>query len=206
MKHLSAAALLLLLTAAVPLRAEMPVGEVEEQPERGLVSRYLLMDTRGNAVTNRDFPDHFQLLTFGYTFCPDVCPTTLTEMSLIMKRLGKLSDRLQPIFITVDPERDTLEVLNRYTAYFHPRIISLTGSPELVQRSADNFKVRYEKHHEPGGDPVNYSIDHSAGMFLLGPDGNFITKFAYATPPTKIAERIRAIIGDDDSPPPARQP
>jgi protein SCO1/2 len=127
-------------------------------------------------------------------------------MSLIMNRLGKLSGRLQPIFVTVDPERDSAEVLSRYTAFFHPRIIGLTGSPELVRRVADNFKVRYEKHREPGGDPKRYSIDHSAGMYLLGPDGGFLTKFAYATSPVEVADRIRAIMEDAAPLPPARQP
>lgn len=199
MRQLPTAALLLLLAAVAPLPADISAAEVE-LPEPGLVSRYLLMDTRGQTVTNQDFRGSFQLISFGYTFCPDVCPTTLAEVSFIMKRLGPLSERLQPIFITVDPQRDTPEVLDRYTTYFHPRIIGLTGSPALVRRVADNFKVRYEQHREPGGDPNSYSIDHSAGMYLLGPDGNFVTKFAYATAPTKVAERIRAIMEQTDLP------
>ena len=152
------------------------------------------MDTKGRAVSDQDFPGRFQLISFGYTFCPDICPTTLAEMSLIMDKLGKLGERLQPLFVTVDPERDTPEVLRRYTDFFHPRIIGLTGSPELVRRVADHFKVRYEKHLEPGAEAGKYSVDHSAGMYLLGPDGRFITKFAYATPHQEITERIRALM------------
>lgn len=206
MNHFSAAALLLMsLTATV--EAELPAeGEVEvEQTERGLVSRYMLMDTKGRTVTDRDFPGSFQLISFGYTFCPDICPTTLAEMSLIMKRLGELSERLQPIFITVDPERDTPERLNQYTAFFHPQLIGLTGSPELVRRVADNFKVRYEKHYEPGGNSESYSVDHSAGMYLLGQDGRFEVKFAFGTPVSQITERIRTIIENTTPLPPARQ-
>jgi cytochrome oxidase Cu insertion factor (SCO1/SenC/PrrC family) len=191
MKPLSVTALLLLLTIAVPVSAQAPAGN---EAERALVTRYLLMDTRGRAITDKDFPGRFQLISFGYTYCPDICPTTLAEVSLIMKRLGELSARLQPIFVTVDPERDTPATLSRYTSYFHPDIIGLTGSPDLVRRAADNFKVRYERHYQPGGDPELYSIDHSAGMYLLGPDGNFVTKFAYATPISKVTARIRDIM------------
>jgi cytochrome oxidase Cu insertion factor (SCO1/SenC/PrrC family) len=175
-----------------------------EQTEHGLVSRYMLMDTSGHAITDRDFPGSFQLISFGYTYCPDICPTTLAEMSLIMKQLGELSKRLQPIFITVDPERDTPARLNQYTAFFHPRLIGLTGSPELIRRVADNFKVRYEKHYEPGGDPESYSVDHSAGMYLLGQDGHFEVKFAFGTPVSKVTERIRTIIENTPPLPPVR--
>lgn len=203
MKSLRAAMLLALLVCVLPLRAETEIEA--EPPETGIVSRYLLMDTKGRAVTDQDFRGSFQLISFGYTFCPDICPTTLAEMSLIMNRLGKKSERLQPIFVTVDPARDTPEALSRYTAFFHPRIIGLTGTPELVRRAADNFKVRYEKHREPGGDPKRYSIDHSAGMYLLGPDGSFVTKFAYATSPAEVADRIAAIMEDSVASPSERQ-
>lgn len=196
MKRLRLVALATILICAVPAWAEAPSPVADEQPEIGIVSRYLLMDTKGRAVSDQDFPGRFQLISFGYTFCPDICPTTLAEMSLIMDKLGSLGERLQPLFVTVDPERDTPEVLRRYTDFFHPRIIGLTGSPELVRRVADHFKVRYEKHLEPGAEPGKYSVDHSAGMYLLGPDGRFITKFAYATPHQEITERIRVLLGE----------
>ncbi len=198
MKKIFLAALLAVLTGMPHAWAGDQPATGEEQtesgpengPENGIVPRYLLMDDRGHAVTDQDFPGRFQLISFGYTFCPDVCPTTLAEMALIMDKLGKKSRRLQALFVTVDPERDTPEVLRNYTAYFNSRIISLSGSPELVRRVADNFKVRYEKHWEPGAAKDKYSVDHSAGMYLLGPDGRFLTKFAYATSPDKVAERI----------------
>jgi len=194
MKRFFLAALAAVLLGAAPLWAESPPADVEEQPEAGIVPRYLLMDNRGRAVTDQDFPGRFQLIAFGYTYCPDICPTTLAEMSLILDKLGKQSERLQPLFVTVDPERDTPEVLRRYTAFFHPRIIGLSGSPELVRRVADHFKVRYEKHWEPGAAKDKYSVDHSAGMYLLGPDGRFLAKFAYASPPSEVAERIRHLM------------
>lgn len=191
---------------SAPAWAETPSTVEDEQPEIGIVSRYLLMDSKGRAVSDQDFRGSFQLISFGYTFCPDICPTTLAEIALIMEKLGSRAEHLQPLFVTVDPERDTPEVLRRYTAYFHPRIIGLTGSPELVRRVADHFKVRYEKHWEPGAEKDKYSVDHSAGMYLLGPDGGFLGKFAYATPPQEIADRIRAMMEDANLPPPAKRP
>lgn len=195
MKPVSVAALLWLLTlTAAPVVAETAANASEEPAVRPLVTRYLLMDTRGRAVTDKDFRGSFQLISFGYTYCPDICPTTLAEMSLVMKRLGELSEHLQPIFITVDPERDKPAKLAQYTAFFHPRIIGLTGSPDVIRRVADNFKVRYEKYFEPGGDPKRYSVDHSAGMYLLGPDGKFAAKFAFASPISDVTSRIRDLI------------
>lgn len=191
MRWLATPALLLLscLTANAAVAAD-----AGDEAERGIVARYLLMNTHGDAVTNKDFLGRFQLIAFGYTYCPDICPTTLAEMSLVMKRLGALADHLQPIFISVDPARDTPEALDRYTTFFHPRLIGLTGKPDLIRRAADNFKVRYEMHSDPGGDPDRYTVDHTAGMYLLTPDGEFDTKFAYATPVSEITEKLRASI------------
>lgn len=194
MNRLLLAVLATVLICVSPSWAEAPLPGGEEQPEAGIVPRYLLMDYRGRAISDQDFPGSYQLITFGYTFCPDICPTTLSAMSLIMGKLGKQADRLQPLFITVDPERDTPEVLHRYTAFFHPRIIGLTGSPDLVRSAADHFKVQYEKHLDPGAAPDKYSVDHSVGMYLLGPDGEFLAKFAYDTPFEEVAERIRLLM------------
>jgi protein SCO1/2 len=169
------------------------VPDNDETPPSG---RYLLMDANGRAVTNADFPGQFQLIAFGYTYCPDICPTTLVEAAAIMKQLGDRSDRVQPIFITVDPERDTPQVLATYTAYFHPGIIGLTGSPSLIARAAQNFNARYEKVTEPGAPADRYHVDHSAGMYLLGPDGSYIRKFGYSTPAAEIAERIDALLSE----------
>lgn len=196
MKRLYLAVLSAALIVAGCAWADTPA--TEEQTESGIVTRYLLMDTRGRAVTDQDFPGRFQIIAFGYTFCPDICPTTLAEISLVMEKLGKQADLLQPIFVTVDPERDTPNKLREYTAFFNPRIIGLTGSPELVRRVADHFKVRYEKHWEPGAEKDKYSVDHSAGTYLLGPDGRFLAKFAYATPPLEIADRIRELMAESN--------
>ena len=190
-RHLVAllAALIFCAPATAESAHDLLVGET-----RDINPRYLLQDPNGRSISNEDFAGLFQLIAFGYTYCPDVCPTTLVEMAAILKQLGDQAERLQPIFITVDPERDTAKVLKTYTEFFDPRIIGLTGSPALVRRAADNFKIRYAKVQEPGA--VNYAMDHSAGMILLGPDGLFIKKFAFATPVETITEQLVRILDE----------
>ena len=191
MRYLAAllAALIVCAPAAAQSAHDLLVGET-----RDINPRYLLQDPNGRSISNEDFSGRFQLIAFGYTYCPDVCPTTLVEMAAILKQLGDQAKRVQPIFITVDPERDTAKVLKTYTEFFDPRIVGLTGSPALVRRAADNFKIRYAKVKEPGAE--NYAMDHSAGMILLGPDGLFIKKFAFATPVEKITAQLVKIMGE----------
>jgi protein SCO1/2 len=153
--------------------------------------RYLLMGTNGRSVTSEDFRGRFQLIAFGFVSCPDVCPTTLLEMSHVLAALDKRAQYLQPIFITVDPQRDTAQVLGAYIQAFDARILGLTGPLELVRRAADNFKVQFAKVQEPGANPDVYTMDHTAGMFLLGPDGVLIAKFGYGAPVAEITARIQ---------------
>jgi protein SCO1/2 len=182
------ALLFAVLLAAAPAWAQHDLsGETT-----AIVPRYLLQDPLGRSVTSEDFRGRFQLISFGYTYCPDVCPTTLVEMAEILKQLGADAGRLQPIFVTVDPERDSGKVLKTYTEFFDPRILGLTGSPALVRRAADNFKIRYAKVREPGSE--NYAVDHSAGMILLGPDGLFVRKFGFGTPVERIVGELRQIL------------
>jgi len=182
------ALLFAVLLAAAPAWAQHELAG--EAP--GINPRYLLQDPLGRSVTSEDFRGRFQLIAFGYTYCPDVCPTTLVEMAEILKQLGTDAGRLQPIFVTVDPERDTGKVLKIYTEFFDPRILGLTGSPALVRRAADNFKIRYAKVREPGSE--NYAVDHSAGMILLGPDGLFVRKFGFGAPVERIVDELRQIL------------
>lgn len=158
--------------------------------------RYLLQDPNGRSVTSEDFRGRYQLIAFGYTYCPDICPTTLVEMAEILKQLGQDAKHVQAIFISVDPERDTGKILKTYTEFFDPRILGLTASPALVRRTADNFKIRYTKVVEPGTAADRYAVDHSAGLILLGPDGGFIKKFAFAMPVSEITEQIGKLINN----------
>ncbi len=183
------------LKTVLPAPGQVPPGHSQEGSElNAVVPRYLLQDPNGRAVTNEDFPGRFQLITFGYTSCPDVCPTTLLEMKEVLKALGDKAAQLQPIFITVDPERDSAQVLREYTSAFDPRILGLRGSEALTRRAAAEFKVRYEKVRDPAASPGSYTVDHSAGTILLDPDGRAIARFAYATPAQQLAQRIAALM------------
>jgi protein SCO1/2 len=188
-KPLAAALLLLALTLVGNAWAQTGHRSGTEAAEE-IVPRFLLMDPNGRAVSSEDFRGRFQLITFGYTACPDICPTTLAEMAAVLKELGPRSDKIQPIFITVDPERDTASVLKAYTAFFDPRIVGLTGSPVLVRRAADNFRVRYEKVRDPADPPQRYAVDHSAGLYLIGPDGRLVRRFAYSIPIATLVDQI----------------
>ncbi len=183
-------------SVAKPLGAPIThsLVNVVEPPAPDLNPRYLLQATNGRAISDGDFSRHFQLIAFGYTFCPDICPTTLLEMTDIMKTLGERARHLQPIFISVDPERDTLAHLRDYLKFFDPRIVGVTGSPELVRRAAENFKVRYEKVGATGANSLNYAVDHSAGMYLLAPGGRFLSKFPYGMAVPEITGRLATAI------------
>jgi len=193
------AVLAVLLAVVAPAGAQAPGARHDAAPQDAapLMPRYLLMDVQGRAVTHEDFRGRFQLVSFGFVSCPDVCPTTLLEFKHVLELLGREAQRLQPIFITVDPERDTREVLRDYTAAFDARILALTGSPELIRRAADSFRIQYEKVREPGAAPENYTMNHTAGMVLLDRQGRFVARFAYAMPAAEIAQRIRAAMGAD---------
>jgi protein SCO1 len=134
---------------------------------------FTLEDGNGKQVTDRDFRGKYLLVYFGYTFCPDVCPTTLTEAADALDRLGPKADRLQPLFITVDPKRDTPAVVKQYAAAFSPRLIGLTGSPEQIAQVAKEYRVYYAE-HRTGPGPGDYTMDHSSILYLMGPDGRFI--------------------------------
>jgi protein SCO1 len=134
---------------------------------------FSLVDGTGRQVTDHDFRGKYMLVYFGYTFCPDVCPTTLNEVSDALDRLGGKADRLQAIFITVDPKRDTPAAVKQYVAAFTPRLIGLTGSDEQIAKVAQEYRVYYAE-HRTGSGPNDYTMDHSSVLYLMGPDGKFI--------------------------------
>jgi len=156
--------------------------------------RFMLVDQNGNLFKDSDMLGSYQLIYFGYTFCPDVCPTSLAVMTQALGLLGEDARRIQPYFITIDPKRDTPAVLKKYVAYFNDRLIGLTGSEEMIKRVADQFKVRYEKVVEPGGDPDLYLMDHSASVFLMAPDGRYITQFVHGVTARQMADGIRGYL------------
>jgi protein SCO1/2 len=134
---------------------------------------FSLIDGDGHPVTDQTYRGKFMLVYFGYTYCPDVCPTTLSAVADAMDKLGAKADKIQPLFITVDPKRDKPDVVKQYAAAFGTRIIGLTGSPEQIAAAAKAYRVYYAE-HRTGTGPDDYSMDHSSVLYLMGPDGHFI--------------------------------
>jgi protein SCO1/2 len=136
-----------------------------------------LTDQNGRHRTLADFRGKVVVLFFGYTHCPDVCPTTLAELAQVMKTLGADADRVQVLFVTVDPERDTPALLSQYVPAFDPRFLGLYGDTEATQRAAKEFKVFYEIHK--GAAPGEYTVDHSAGSYVIDTKGRLRLFVAY---------------------------
>jgi protein SCO1/2 len=132
-------------------------------------SDFSLTDNNGNKRTLADFRGKVVLVFFGYTQCPDVCPTTMADMAQVRAKLGSLGDKLQIVFVTVDPERDTQALLAQYIPSFDPSFIGLYGTADDIARTAKEFKVIYQK--VPGKTPSSYTIDHSAGSYVFDPQG-----------------------------------
>ncbi len=152
---------------------------------------FTLVDQNGKTVTAGDFRGRFMLVYFGYTYCPDVCPTTLTTMADAIDILDGDGDRVVPVFITVDPERDTPEHLKMYVNYFHPRLVGLTGTTQSVAAAAKAYRIYYAKAPEDGASGDDYLMDHLAFVFLMGPDGAFRAHFENGIGPEAMAKRIR---------------
>jgi protein SCO1/2 len=134
---------------------------------------FALENGNGEPVTEKDFRGRFMLVYFGYTLCPDVCPTTLNAVADALDRLGPKAEKVQALFITVDPKRDTPAVVKQYAAAFGPRVVGLTGTPDQIAQVAKEYRVYYAE-HRTGPGPDDYSMDHSSVLYLMGPDGRFI--------------------------------
>ena len=171
--------------------------------DRSASGSFSLVDHTGQPVTDVDYRGRFLLIFFGYTFCPDVCPVDLQIVSKAVDALGKSATHVQPIFITVDPERDTADVLTHYVSHFHPRLIGLTGTPEQIAMAAQNYVVIYIKAMEASSnvddEHAQYLVDHSALIYLLGPDGRFRAAFSHGTDPHKIAAAILRYVDEESS-------
>jgi protein SCO1 len=150
---------------------------------------FALVNGDSHPVTDRDFRGKYLLVYFGYTYCPDVCPTTLNAVADALDKLGKTADRLQPLFITVDPRRDTPGVIKQYAAAFSPRVLGLTGTPAEIAAVAKEYHVYYAE-HRTGPGPNDYSMDHSSILYLMGPDGRFIAPIRADATGAEIAAEI----------------
>jgi protein SCO1/2 len=153
---------------------------------------FSLIDANGKPRTLADFKGKVVVVFFGFTQCPDVCPTTLSEMAGVMKKLGPLADRVQMLFITLDPERDTPAILTQYVPSFDPRFLALTGDPAAIQKAASEFKVVYQK--VAGNTAENYSIDHTAASFVFDPQGRIRLYVRNSMGPEALEHDLRSLL------------
>jgi cytochrome oxidase Cu insertion factor (SCO1/SenC/PrrC family) len=191
----------LVSAALVALAVSYPAAAQEPDPDRAaklmddlmwgrghVGGPFTLIDQTGKPRSDTDFRGKLMLVFFGYTTCPDICPTQLMEIGLAMDKLGSAADQVQPLFISVDPDRDTPQVLEPYVAQFHPRLIGLSGTPAEVRAVADAYKAYYAKYLPPDG--AVYLIDHTGFVYLMGRAGEYLGFF----PPNTSADRMVEII------------
>ncbi|MGA2568526.1 MAG: SCO family protein [Pseudolabrys sp.] len=189
-------ALLIAAGAAFPARAQEPDANTAARLMDDLMwgrghvgGPFELVDHTGKKRTDADFRGKLLLVYFGYTYCPDICPADLLQISLALDRLGKGGDDVQPLFISVDPERDTTAVLAQYVSSFHPRLIGLTGTPGQIRAVANSYKAYYAKYTPPDGGV--YLIDHTGFTYLMDRAGKYLGFFPPGTSADRMVEIIR---------------
>lgn len=194
--------LLLGVALLIALGSLIGVGAVMQKPIEGtgdygqaeIGGNFRLTDQHGNRVSNTDLHGRYALIYFGYTFCPDICPMTLANMMAAIEALPEdPAEQVVPVFITVDPARDTVEQLAEYAPLFGDRLVALTGTDAEIKAAARAYKVYFSKASDAaaGGD---YAVDHSGFVYLMGPDGGYRSHFSHETPPDEMARRLRQAI------------
>ena len=159
-----------------------PEVSIETQSFR---ADFELTDHSGRVRTDEDFADRWLLVFFGFANCPDICPTTLAEVAAVMDGLGAESSQVQPLFISIDPERDTPAALADFVPRLEAGIVGLTGTPAQISATTRSFYIYYERIEEASA-PDGYSMSHSSQLFLFGPDGGYVAAYAYGTPAEEI--------------------
>jgi protein SCO1/2 len=186
-------AILLAATAAqahvTPHRTAAELKDVLKYNRETIGGPFTLIDQHGRKRTEKDFRGKLLLVYFGYTSCPDVCPTDLAQIGLAIDSLGQAGDAVQPLFITLDPARDTPKVLGGYVPNFHPRLVGLGGSAAAIQKTADAYRVFHKK--VPIGKKGDYGFDHAANTYLMDREGKYLGYFPPGTSAARMAEVMR---------------
>lgn len=153
---------------------------------------FALADHSGRARSLADFKGKAVVMFFGYTQCPDVCPTTMAEMAGVMQQLGPLADKVQVLFVTLDPERDTAALLSKYVPAFDPRFLGLVGDQAATEKVAKEFRVFFQK--VPGKEPGSYTLDHSAGSYVFDPQGRVRLFVRHGQGPEPIVHDLKLLL------------
>ncbi|WP_033070190.1 SCO family protein [Thalassospira australica] len=186
-------AIALVLGIGLTYRLMMMGTETQSSGGASIGGPFELVNQDGETVTQEDFAGKYMLTYFGYTFCPDVCPTELQVMGTALDLMPEdVANEITPVFFTVDPERDTVEAIAQYVPYFHERMVGLTGTVEQTTAAAKAFRVYYAK-SIPEGEPEDtdaYLMDHSSFVYLMDRDGQFVRHFNYGTSPEDMAKGV----------------
>ena len=150
------------------------------------------LDSNQGKISLSDYDGRVRMLYFGYTFCPDVCPSSLSDLKLVQNKLDESGEKIQVIMVTVDPERDTPEKIAEYVNHFHPTFIGLSGTKEEVDAAGKGYGVYYEKHE--GTEATGYLVDHTARIFVIEPDGTYRLSFGFGTPVDDIVSDLRLLL------------
>jgi len=165
------------------------LGRVVTTGQADVGGPFQLTDQHGKRIGDKDFRGRYMLIYFGYSFCPDVCPTTLAVIAQALDKLGERSHQVVPIFVTIDPERDTPKVLDDYMKAFGPSFVGLTGSASEIKDVEKRYRVYAVKKPLPGG---SYGMDHSSVIYLMGPDGKMVSFYDEAVSPDELAKDLKA--------------
>lgn len=187
-----------LISAYILLKFELPSkpmagkGGMEEQQTANIGGDFTLTDQNNNQFNSKQLKGSPALIYFGFTHCPDICPLTLDKLSAVINTLNKYQIKIQPVFITIDPERDRPELLKEYLKHFGDNFIGLTGTNQEVKKVADLYKVYYaQSSSSKGGSDDNYMVDHSSFVYLLDANGSYISHFHGNSTADEIVEYIR---------------
>jgi protein SCO1/2 len=197
LRHAAFAALMLAGIASPPAAQTSSSRSAAELMDAVMWNRepiggpFALVGQDGKPRTDADFRGKLLLVYFGFTYCPDVCPTDLQNIGLALDQLGPAGEKIQPLFITVDPERDTVEHLRDFVPMFHPRLIGLTGNAAAIHAAAEAYRAFYAKVLLKGDD---YTVDHSSFIYVVGADGHYLGFLPPGTSPDRIAEAIRRYV------------
>ncbi len=188
--------LIFLISCICWVHAENPsAATVKDRPASGTAQiggRFALNDHNGILKKDIDYRGKYMLVYFGYSFCPDICPQALVAMTEALNQVGKKAKEVVPIFVTVDPKRDTAAQLAIYRQNFHPSLVTLTGTKTQVKQAMQVYRV-YAAKAKPDGTTADYLMDHSSIIYLMDRQGRFISHFNHATDPKKIAETIKEL-------------
>jgi protein SCO1/2 len=174
--------------AALVFGASPSVARADQLPVPSMTGHFALHTVDGRDMTDASFHGRWMLVYFGYTYCPDVCPTVLNEIGVALNEVGPLAKKIQPVFITIDPARDNATVLKKYLASFDPRIMGLRGDGEETEAAAKSFHVYYRPHALGHG---QYTYDHSGYLYLIDPKGKFVSLITANVPSHQIAQELK---------------